>query len=142
MWKKPRKSGCRNITARTRVRGAEAMKEHGGLEHAGAGAKVQEAWGGRLSGGHRRREREQSLLTGRGAPEDTSMAKEDSPSKASHHTTPPAPGVARPATGSGRVMLMLPDLSKCEGSCVLTPEECPAYSSQQGQQTPCRDWPS
>ena len=70
------------------------------------------------------------------------MAKEDAQSKASHHTTTPEPGVARPATGSGRVVLMLPDLSKCEGSRVSTPEECPAYSSQQGQQMPCRDWPS
>ncbi len=37
-------------------------------------------------------------------------------------------------------MLQLPGLSNCEGSRILTPEECLVYSNRQAKQTPCSDW--
>jgi hypothetical protein len=55
---------------------------------------------------------------------------------------PPSVGAARLTAGRGRVVLVLPDLSRCEGSRVPTPGECLACSSRLGQPTPCRGWPS
>ncbi len=55
---------------------------------------------------------------------------------------PPSVGAARLTAGRGRVVLVLPDLSRCEGSRVPTPGECLACSSRLSQPTPCRCWPS
>jgi hypothetical protein len=106
------------------------------------GAEVQVTGGGWQSGGRHPRGKGRSLLAGRGEPEVTSEAKGDAPSRVSRHMNPPVSGAARLTAGRGRVALVLPDLSRCEGSRVPTPGECLACSSRLGQPTPCRGWPS
>ncbi len=80
------------------------------------------------------------MLAGRGVPEATIKAEGDAPSKASRHTAPTALGAARLAVECGRVTSTLPYLSRCKGSRVLTPEECPAFSNRLGLWITCRDW--
>ena len=138
--KKLGRSSCKSIKAGARARGAKAAEEHEGPRHTGAEAEVPEAGGMQPSGGHHLRGRERSLLMGRGAPEDNSKAEEDAPPRVGHHATPPMPRAARPAAGNGWAVLHLPGLSNCEGSRILTPEECLVYSNRQAQQTPGSDW--
>jgi hypothetical protein len=143
-WKRLRKSSYKNIMAGARAPGAKAEEEHEKprFRHAEAGAKVQEIGEGRQPGDRHPREKGRSLLVGRGAPEAISEAKGDAPSRTSRHMTPPVSGAAWLIAGRGQVAPALPDLSRCEGSRVLTPGNCLACSNRPSQLTPCRDWPS
>jgi hypothetical protein len=77
-----------------------------------------------------------------GSPRSPARPRETPRPKRAATCPPSASGAARLAAGRGWVTSMLPDLSRCEGSRALTPEECPAYSNRPGQLTPCRGWPS
>jgi hypothetical protein len=60
------------------------------------------------------------------------------PFKASRRETPPATKAVPLTADHGRLTPMVPDLSQCKGSCVLTPEVCLVCFSPLDQWTPCR----